>query len=79
MIDSRIIEVIRRVTDNPDLLINEETQAFMVPGWDSLKHIEILLGIQDEYGIRIGPREVLRLKTVGDLNKLILDKLRNIE
>jgi acyl carrier protein len=75
MVDSRIIEVIRRVTDNHDLQIDKETQAFMVPGWDSMKHIEILLAIQDEYAIHIGPREVLRLKNVGDLQELIHAKL----
>lgn len=77
MVDPRIVEVIRRVTDNHDLQVDEETQAFMVPGWDSLKHIEILLAIQDEYAIRIGPREILRLKNVGDLQELLHAKLVN--
>lgn len=74
MIEQRLADVIRRVINNSDLVIDEDTQAFNVPGWDSLKHVEILLAVQDEYKIRIKPVEALKLKKVGDLQRLISAK-----
>ena len=77
MIDPRIIDVIRRVTKNPDITIESIKNPFMVIGWDSLLSIEILLEIQKVFGIEVEPYEILRIKNMGDLQKLIHDKQKN--
>jgi acyl carrier protein len=46
-----------------------------VPGWDSLKHVELLAAVEEEYGLRFRAFDVLRLKNVGDLQTLIDSKL----
>lgn len=79
MIEQRLADVIRRIIRNPDLVIDDDTQAFNVPGWDSLKHVEILLAVQDEYKIRIRPIEAIKLKKVGDLQNLVRVKCGSIE
>jgi len=77
MIDPRIIDVIRRVTKNPDITVESIKNPFMVIGWDSLLSIEILLEIQKVFGIEVEPYEILRIKNMGDLQKLIHDKQKN--
>ena len=77
MIDPRIIDVIRRVTKDPDITIESIKNPFMVIGWDSLLSIEILLEIQKVFGIEVEPHEILRIKNLGDLQKLIHDKQKN--
>ena len=77
MIHPRVIDVIRRVTGNPDLTVESINDPFMVLGWDSLKAVEILLEIQDYFGITITPDEILHLKNAVDLQKLIDDKQKN--
>jgi acyl carrier protein len=77
MIDPRIIDVIRRVTKNPDITVESVKNPFMVIGWDSLMNIEILLEIQKVFGIVVEPHEILRIKNLGDIQKLIHDKQKN--
>jgi len=77
MIDPRIIDVIRRVTKNPDITIESIKNPFMVIGWDSLMNVEILLEIQKVFGIEVEPYDILRIKNLGDLQKLIHDKQKN--
>ena len=77
MIDPRIVDVIRRVTKNPDITVESIKNPFMVIGWDSLLSIEILLEIQKVFGIEVEPYEILRIKNMGDLQKLIHDKQKN--
>jgi acyl carrier protein len=77
MIDPRIIDVIRRVTKNPDITVESIKNPFMVIGWDSLMNIEILLEIQEVFGIVVEPHEILRIKNLGDIQKLIHDKQKN--
>jgi acyl carrier protein len=74
MIDPRIIDVIRRVTKNSDITIENIKDPFMVLGWDSLMSIEILLEIQKTFGIQVEPNEILRIKNLLDLHKLIQEK-----
>jgi acyl carrier protein len=74
MIDPRIIDIIRRVTKNPDIAPETIKDPFTVLGWDSLKSIEILLEIQEVFGIEVEPYDILRIKDLGDLQKLIHDK-----
>jgi acyl carrier protein len=75
VIDPRLIDVICRVTGNPDLTIKSNKDPFMVLGWDSLKAVEILLEIQEVFGIEVEPNEILRIKTLWDLQKLIYIKM----
>ena len=51
--------------------MQDDTTASMVPGWDSLSHIRIITSIEEGYGIRFKTVEVIRLKNVGQLQRLI--------
>ena len=77
MIDPRIIDIIRRVTKNPDITIETIKDPFMILGWDSLMSVEILLEVQKVFGIVVEPNEILRIKELGDIQKLIHDKQKN--
>jgi acyl carrier protein len=43
----------------------------MVPGWDSLRHVRIIMAVEESFGIRFRTLEVIRLKNVGELQTLI--------
>jgi len=74
MISDRLRQVILRELHLTDSPIGEATVASDVPGWDSLTHVRILIAVENEFGIRIRPLEAIRLKTVGDLQRLIDSK-----
>jgi len=49
-----------------------------IPGWDSLNHIRIIMAVEDEFGIRFKPLEVIRLKNIGELQALVDRKTSGI-
>jgi acyl carrier protein len=55
--------------------IQDTTLANQVPGWDSLKHIDVICAIEKEFGVRFKSIEVLKCKNIGDLQKLCDAKL----
>jgi acyl carrier protein len=55
--------------------ITDTTIAGEVPGWDSLSHINVVLAVEKHFGVGFKGAEVLRLKTVGDLQRLIDSKM----
>lgn len=75
MIQKRLADVILRELKLDAFPFEESTKATEVPGWDSLKHASILAAIEDEYGIRFRGLETMRLRDVGELQKLVDRKL----
>jgi len=74
MISEKLKSVILQELGLEDFVINDSTTASMVPGWDSLKHIRVIMAIEEAYGIRFRTLEVIRLKNVGELQTLIDNK-----
>jgi acyl carrier protein len=60
-------EVFRAVFDTPDLVITLQTAANDVDGWDSLSHVNLILAVEHRFQVRLGTRELLAMKNVGDL------------
>lgn len=75
MISERLSSLLKRELDLDAFDFEDETKAFDVPGWDSLRHVELLATIEKEYEIRLRGLEVMRLKSIGELDALIARKL----
>jgi acyl carrier protein len=71
----RLQEVFRTVFAAPGLEIREGMSAKDVDGWDSLKHIELIISVQDAFGVRFRTIEVGRMDTIGDLITLLRGRL----
>ena len=75
MITEELKKVILEALKLEDFDFNDETRAPQVPGWDSLNHVNVIVSVEKHYKIRFKNLEVLRLKNVGDLQKLVNSKL----
>ena len=80
-INKTIMEVKERVINllseklGYDKLEIKENQDFVTDlGTDSLDMAEIVMGIEDEFGLVISDDEIMQVKTVGDLIKKIDNK-----
>lgn len=60
-------EIFQEVFDNKKIMINRETNAGEIDGWDSMTHILLISTIEDKLGIEFTQKEVVKFKTVGDL------------
>jgi acyl carrier protein len=57
--------------------IRDETRADQIPGWDSLSHVSVISAIEQRFQVRFKGREVLKLKSIGDLQRLLDSKLQH--
>lgn len=71
MISPELKKVILKELDLDDFDLQDETMAPEVPGWDSLNHVNIILAVEKSFKVKFKSYEVLRLKNVGDLQKLV--------
>ena len=75
MISERLKKVILNELDLSDFDLKDETTANQVPGWDSFNHINVILAVEKEYKIHFKGLEILRVKNIGELQKLIDSKM----
>jgi acyl carrier protein len=59
-----------------DVPLRPELTAKDVPGWDSFKQIEIIIALEEKYGIKFSTRELDSLNCVGDLARVLAGKVR---
>ncbi len=71
---SMIQTIVQDVLDDDALLIDEQTQAADVEGWDSLAHINIVSQIESEFGHRFSLDELADFSTVGKIVEALQQK-----
>jgi acyl carrier protein len=71
----RLQEIFRQVFDSETLVIRDETTAGDVEDWDSLAQINLIVGVEERFGVRFQTSEIRSLKNVGEFKRLIAGKL----
>jgi acyl carrier protein len=66
--------IFRDVFVRDDLVLRPDLTAKDIADWDSFKQIEIIIAVQEHYGIKFRTRELDTLNNVGDLVSLIASK-----
>jgi acyl carrier protein len=67
----RVQAVFADVFDDPEFELRDEMTAADVPDWDSLNHINLIVGIETEFGIQLDGEQIAALANVGDLFRLL--------
>jgi acyl carrier protein len=75
MISDGLKKIVLRELDLDDYDFQDTTTANMVPGWDSLTHIQIIVAVEKYYKIKFKGIEILKIQNMGELQQLIDSKL----
>lgn len=76
MISTELKKTILGALNLDDWELNEQTTASEVPGWDSLSHVNVIVAVEKQFKVRFSNLEILRLKSVGDLQRLVDSKAK---
>lgn len=70
----KVIQIFKRVFDDEELIINDNTCADDIDDWDSLEQINLILDMEKTFAIKFNIAEVAQLKNVGGMIDLIYQK-----
>ncbi len=76
MVSERLQKIILNELKLDNFDLRDETTANQVPGWDSFNHINIIMAVEKDYNIRFKGLEILKVKNIGELQKLVDSKLQ---
>ena len=66
--------IFREVLKRENIVLDNETTAQDVEGWDSLTNMQRINKIEKKFNVRFTFREIVKLKNVGDIWHAILTK-----
>lgn len=69
----RLNGVFREVLDDDSIELHDETVADDVDGWDSFEHINLIVGVEEEFSFKIPMNKVVTMKNVGEMVDIILE------
>jgi len=70
----RLAGIFRTLFNDPGLELRDDLTARDVAGWDSLNHVNLMILIEEEFGVRFTTGEVSALQDVGELKRLLAAK-----
>jgi acyl carrier protein len=68
----RLTELFHELFGRDDIVLRPEMTAKDVKGWDSFTHLNLIVGVEMRFGIRIPTNDIEKLNNVGDLVAAIL-------
>ena len=70
----KLSNIFKVLFNRPDVKLNDDLSAKDVPGWDSFNHVNLIISIEEEFGVRFSNDEVGGLQIVGNLKTLLASK-----
>lgn len=71
----KLCKLFHEVSGNGTIQLQEADTAEDVEGWDSLTHVQLVVAIQQEFGITVSAREMQSWRCVGEILDSIQAKI----
>lgn len=68
-------EVFQDVFDDESITVGETTTADDIEDWDSLEHINLIVAVEQKFGIKFNMGEVNGMKNVGAMVDIIVSRI----
>ncbi len=76
-IKEKVADAIYKVLNHRNFEMHDGLTAPDVEGWDSLHHMLILNEIENAFGFKFKLKDLNKMKDMGSLVQIILDRLSN--
>ena len=71
----RVKVLLSNILSVPSNLLKDETTMNDISSWDSLKHLEIIIGLEEEFSIQITGQEAIRLIDIEQIMMFLDNKI----
>ena len=71
----RIFKIVGQVMDIPVEQVNKDSSPDSVENWDSLKHMNLILALEEEFGITFSDQEIVEMLSLEIIIAIMKEKL----
>ena len=70
-IADRLRELLAFYSGAPEATLRPDSTPQNTEGWDSLANLNLMAALETEYGLTIATRDVLKLRSLGDIGEYV--------
>lgn len=71
----KLQDIFRDILDDEDIVLTFQTKADDIEGWDSLAHVQIVVAVSQEFGVKFSSTEIMNWPNIDSLVECIINKL----
>jgi acyl carrier protein len=72
ILDTRLRDVMGAILDLDPEALNDATSAETVEAWDSVHHMNLVIAVEDEFGVRLPENEIANLTSFPALREALM-------
>ena len=73
--NDKIMNIMASVFDVKADSIYENSSPDTIANWDSMKHIDLILSLEEEFNLEFDEKEISEMMSFSNINKIINDKI----
>jgi acyl carrier protein len=74
LIDQRLQQIFREALENDKLILADNLSPETTPQWDSLAQVRLMMGCEEEFGVKFTVEETVESTSVGKLRAVLAAK-----
>jgi acyl carrier protein len=74
-IEARVCELAGSLFNVPAAELTGESSSETVEGWDSLQQLNLVLAVEQEFDVQLGPDEIERMGSIAGIVRVLDEKL----
>jgi acyl carrier protein len=72
---NKVFEIMAQVMNVPIENVREDSSPDTIETWDSLKHMSLILTLEEEFGVQFSDEEIVEMLNVGLIMDVLTHKL----
>ncbi len=72
--DQNVESLVAEVLQIPAGTINDDLAMQDVDVWDSLKHMELIVSLEEKFGLQLSFEEIVTMQSVGSIKRVLKDR-----
>jgi acyl carrier protein len=75
--DRQVETLLAEVLHIPVATITDDLAMNEADVWDSLKHMELIVSLEEQFGIQFSFDDIVAMKSVGEIKRVLREKATN--
>ena len=72
----RVVEIVSQIMNVPIEQLDDDSSPDTVGNWDSLKHMNLILALEEEFNIAFSDEEIVEMLSVQIIVEILKEKVR---
>jgi len=75
-LEDRVFKIVSQVMNVPVTNLNMESSIDTIEEWDSLQHMNLVLALEEEFGIQFTDEQILEILSIELIIEIVSDALQ---